>query len=250
MQLVIYGPGRLGGAIAATAAAAGWPAPVLVGRPDPDGRRLPPPRADVVVDASASAAVVANVEEALLAGSRAFVLATTGWDADIGRIRGSLIEHGATAIAAPNLSLGAALFLRLAELAAGVVCPRRLVRAVDRGVAPAGQGRPPVRHRQGPRPSHRRRRSAMGHERRVRRPPDPRGGRDPRRGGARDASRDVRRRRRVDRAPPGGARPSAYAEGAVAAARWLVREPRAPGLHPFDAVVDDLLADDAQLLPA
>ena len=43
---------------------------------------------------------------------------------------------------------------------------------------------------------------------------------------------------------------SAYADGALAAARWLVREPREPGLHPFDAVVDDLLADDAQLLPA
>ena len=97
MQLVIYGPGRLGGAIAAAAAAAGWPAPVLVGRPDPDGRRPAPPRADVVVDASTSAAVAANVEQALLAGNRAFVLATTGWDADIGRIRGGLIEHGATA---------------------------------------------------------------------------------------------------------------------------------------------------------
>jgi len=35
---------------------------------------------------------------------------------------------------------------------------------------------------------------------------------------------------------------SAYAEGAIAAARWLVLEPRAPGLHPFDAVVDDLLS--------
>ncbi len=35
---------------------------------------------------------------------------------------------------------------------------------------------------------------------------------------------------------------SAYADGALAAARWLVREPRDPGLHPFDDVVDDLLS--------
>jgi 4-hydroxy-tetrahydrodipicolinate reductase len=36
---------------------------------------------------------------------------------------------------------------------------------------------------------------------------------------------------------------SAYAAGAMAAADWLLREPRAPGLHTFDSVVDDLVAD-------
>ena len=35
---------------------------------------------------------------------------------------------------------------------------------------------------------------------------------------------------------------SAYADGALAAARWLRRGPREPGLHPFDDVVDELLA--------
>jgi 4-hydroxy-tetrahydrodipicolinate reductase len=34
---------------------------------------------------------------------------------------------------------------------------------------------------------------------------------------------------------------SAYAAGAVAAARWLTAERREPGIHPFDAVVDGLL---------
>ncbi len=43
---------------------------------------------------------------------------------------------------------------------------------------------------------------------------------------------------------------SAYAEGALAAARWLVREPRAPGIHPFDEVVDDLLAASPLAVPA
>ncbi len=37
MQLLIYGPGRLGGAIAAAAVSAGWPTPVLIGRAGPDG---------------------------------------------------------------------------------------------------------------------------------------------------------------------------------------------------------------------
>ena len=35
---------------------------------------------------------------------------------------------------------------------------------------------------------------------------------------------------------------SAYVAGILAAADWLTREPRTPGLHPFDPVVDELLA--------
>ena len=197
MQLLIYGPGRLGGAIAAAAAAAGWPAPVMVGRPDPDGARPTPPPADVVVDASARRRSPANVEDALLAGNRAFVLATTGWDADIGRASAAASSSTVPPpSSAPNLSLGAALFLRLAETAAGVVRPRRLVRAVDRGVAPARQGRPPVRHRPRPRPPDRRRRPAVGARRATRRDGRPvlEVAGDPRRRGARDAPRDLRRR--------------------------------------------------------
>ena len=38
---------------------------------------------------------------------------------------------------------------------------------------------------------------------------------------------------------------TAYAYGALAAARWLTAERRAPGMHTFDAVVDDLLAVSA-----
>ena len=85
--------------------------PTAAGRRRPGGRR----RRRLDVGARSST----NVEHALPAGNRAFVLATTGWDADLGRIRGRLIEHGAAAVVAPNLSLGAALFLRLAETAAG-----------------------------------------------------------------------------------------------------------------------------------
>jgi 4-hydroxy-tetrahydrodipicolinate reductase len=38
---------------------------------------------------------------------------------------------------------------------------------------------------------------------------------------------------------------SAYAAGILAAADWLTRAPRAPGIHPFDPVVDELLARPA-----
>ena len=43
---------------------------------------------------------------------------------------------------------------------------------------------------------------------------------------------------------------SAYADGALSAARWLRAAPRAAGLHPFDAVVDDLLAAPRVAVPA
>jgi len=35
---------------------------------------------------------------------------------------------------------------------------------------------------------------------------------------------------------------SAYAAGALAAADWLLAQPRTAGIHPFDEVVDDLLS--------
>jgi hypothetical protein len=35
---------------------------------------------------------------------------------------------------------------------------------------------------------------------------------------------------------------SAYAAGAITAAEWLLAEPRAPGFHSFDVVVDSIVA--------
>jgi hypothetical protein len=34
---------------------------------------------------------------------------------------------------------------------------------------------------------------------------------------------------------------SAYAAGAITAAEWLLAEPRAPGFHSFDEVVDSII---------
>jgi 4-hydroxy-tetrahydrodipicolinate reductase len=38
---------------------------------------------------------------------------------------------------------------------------------------------------------------------------------------------------------------SAYASGAVTAAEWLLAEPRAPGFHSFDDVVDSIIARES-----
>jgi 4-hydroxy-tetrahydrodipicolinate reductase len=251
MQLLIFGPGRLGGAIAGAAIAAGWPAPVLVGRPTGTTRALPPHPADIVIDATGGTSVAGNVADALAGGHRAFILAATGWDADQARVRSMLLEHDAAAVIAPNLSLGAALFGRLVEVAAG-------------WYGRAGEFEPSIVewHRRGKadRPSG----TARALARRVT-TADPRWAPAATDGDTRPVLEVVGIR--------AGAAPgthlvtfdgqgesielrltardrSAYADGALAAARWLAREPRAAGLHPFDAVVDDLLAATPLAIPA
>ena len=246
MHLLVYGPGRLGTAVASAARAAGWPEPVILGRPG-DGARRPCPSADVVVDASRGDAVVANLEHAIAAGNRRFVLAATGWDGDGARIRDRLLDAGAAAVVAPNLSLGAALFLRLTETAAA-------------WYAAAGAFEPSVVewHRVGKadRPSG----TARAIARRI-------VAADPRWAGPdTPADEDGRPRLEVFGVRAGAAPGThlvtfdgpgesvelrltardrtAYADGALAAARWLLAEPREPGLHPFDSVVDALLAAD------
>jgi 4-hydroxy-tetrahydrodipicolinate reductase len=254
MHILLYGPGRLGSAIATAATDAGWTCDV-VGRPAADGTRPSrAPMADVVVETSLASAVAANVEHALAAGNRSFILAATGWDADVPRVRAMLLDHGAAAVLSTNLSLGAALFLRLAETAAG-------------WYARAGAFEPSIVewHRRGKadRPSG----TARAIARRI-------VAADPRWAGpdAADAADDGRPALEISGIRAGAAPGThlvtfdgpgesvelrltardrtAYADGALAAARWLVRVARAPGLHPFDAVVDDLLAASPVAVPA
>ncbi len=266
MHLLVYGPGRLGSAIAGAAVAAGWPEPSVVGRAVTAGR-LDATRADVVIDASRGEAVLANLDHALAAGNRSFVLAATGWDSDADAVRERLLDAGAAAVVAPNLSLGAALFLRLSATAAGWYAAAgafepSIVEWHRRGKAdrPSGTARAIAR------------RITAADPRWAIPDPDP-GAPDP---GAVDSRAahggDARPRLevvgvRAGTAPgthlvtfdgPGEsielrltARDrSAYADGALATARWLTREPRAPGTHPFDAVVDDLLATSSIPVPA
>jgi 4-hydroxy-tetrahydrodipicolinate reductase len=250
MHLLVYGPGRLGATVITAATAAGWPSPVAVGRAV-DGARVPAPLVDVVLDASRGDAVVDNLDHALAAGNRSFILAATGWDAEVAAVRAMLLDVGAAAIVAPNLSLGATLFLRVTEIAAG-------------WYAAGGGFEPSVVewHRRGKvdRPSG----TARAIARRII-TADPRwssgdDGADGRpvldvvgiRAGAAPGTHLVTfdgvgesielRLTARDR--------SAYADGALAAARWLIAQPRVAGLHPFDAVVDDLLAAPRVAVPA
>ncbi len=230
MDTIILGDGPLGRAVADAVRARGDRA-MLLGRPASarhDAAVLG--AADVVVEASRGDAVASNLEDAVAGGCRRFVIATTGWGDDRARVEAALRDAGGAAVAAPNLSLGAALFLRLVD------------RAGDLFAAVPGFD-PYVlewhRRSKRDRPSgtaleiaHRMAGDAADQLEVV----SVRAGSSP---GqhlvAWDAPGETVELRLTARDR------SAYAAGALAAADWLLAALRDPGLHPFDAVVDDLL---------
>jgi 4-hydroxy-tetrahydrodipicolinate reductase len=238
-RITILGDGHLGWAVAAAASDRGLRTPVL-GRP-PGARHdaVSFDRTDLVVDASVGGAVARHVAAALDAGVRRFVIATTGWSDDRETVDAALRAAGASAVAASNFSLGVALFGRLVEVAT------ELFGAFD--------GFDPYLvewHRRGKvdRPSG----TALDLGRRMI-------GRHPAigslddlevvsiRAGASpgmhlvgfDAAGETVELRLTARDR------SAYAAGVMAAADWLGRATRAPGIHPFDPVIDELLARPA-----
>lgn len=251
METLIFGAGGMGRAIASAIGERGWPPPTILGRP-PDGRHDPTaiPVVDVVFEASAGPAVKDNVAAAVAAGNRRFVIATTAWEADRPIVASLLVEHGATAVAAPNFSLGVALFARLVEEATRLF-----------GSLPAYDPFVLEWHRRtkADRPSgtakELARRILVAHPRKTRLAEAGHGGAPAPdelevavvRAGASpgmhlvgfDAPGETVELRLTARDR------SAYAAGALAAADWLVAEARAPGLHGFDPVVDALVATAA-----
>jgi 4-hydroxy-tetrahydrodipicolinate reductase len=235
METIILGDGPLGRAIATALVERGEPYTPPLGRPA-GGRHAGHifEGGGVVFDASRGDAVRSNVEAALDGGVRRLVIATTGWDDDRAAVDRSLRAAGAAAVAAPNLSLGAALFLRLIDRAAD------LFGAVD--------GFDPYilewhRRSKRDRPSGTAREIARRMRARYAAEPDVaviRAGASP---GMHlvgfDAPGETIELRLTARDR------SAYATGALAAADWLTRTPRSPGIHSFDPVVDELIAPRA-----
>jgi 4-hydroxy-tetrahydrodipicolinate reductase len=237
---IVLGDGPLGRAVGAALEARDGSVRIL-GRPA-GGRHDPATLAgaDVIVDASRSDAVAGNIDAGLAAGCRAFVIATTGWHSDADEVGAALRRAGATAVAAPNLGLGAALFLRLVDeagrLAAAIggfepsVLEWHRRSKVDR---PSGTAREIVRRladrlpievdeiaviRSGAMPGM----HVVGFD---------------------GPSETIELRLTArDR--------SGYAGGALAAIDWLQRATRTPGLHAFDEVVDDVIGADHLAIPA
>jgi 4-hydroxy-tetrahydrodipicolinate reductase len=241
-RITILGDGGLGRAVEAAfrERARGSAQPIevrVLGRPA--GARHRPVdlgQPDLVIEASRPEWVVDNLESATEAGARRLIVATTGWSADRPRVERLLDETGATAVAAPNFSLGVVLFGRLVETAV------ELFGSID--------GFDPYllewhRRAKRDRPSG----TAIDLTRRIvdRHPRlestddlevvSVRAGSSP---GMHlvgfDAAGETIELRLTARDR------SAYAAGILAATDWLERSPRPPGLHAFDLVVDELIA--------
>lgn len=224
MDALVFGDGPMGRALASALEARGDTARLL-GRPGPIGHLVSTfGQTDVVLDASVSTAVRMNVEAALVAQCHRVVIATTGWDDDRQPVANALREAGAAAVWAPNFSIGTALFTRLVERASTLYRDRFDPFIVEW-------------HREGKRD----RPSGTAQVLATRF-----GGRRPQITSVRAGSSPGMHLVGFD--APGEtvelritARDrSAYATGALAAADWLLREPRTPGLHSFEEVVDDL----------
>lgn len=233
---IILGGGALGSAVAAAFRDRAGEVRVL-GRPrGMRHERSQLAGADLVVEASRADAVVPNLAAALEAGCRRLVIATTGWTSDRPTVEALLTEHGGAAVAAPNFSLGVALFGRLVDAAVGLFGQ---VREFDPFLVEWH------RRTKLDRPSG----TADALARRIVAAHPTLGGLDDLevvsiRAGASpgmhlvgfDAPGETVELRLTARDR------SAYASGILLAADWLAATTRSPGLHPFDPIVDELLA--------
>lgn len=243
-RTIILGDGELGRAVAGAfrarnVADTGGADIRTLGRP-PFGRHDPRDLAgaDLIVEASRADAVFSNLTAGLEAGARRAVIATTGWSADAPRVESLLCEYGASAVTASNFSIGVVLFGHLVEAAVRLFGP---LDAFDPFLLEWHRRAKPDR------PSGTAvdlaRRIVAGHRRLA--DPDElevvslRAGSSP---GMHlvgfDALGETVELRLTARDR------SAYAAGILAAADWLVRAPREPGLHPFDPIVGELVAGD------
>ena len=241
---IILGDGGLGRAVEAALRARGSADAAgsqirVVGRPasgSHDPAHLAP--ADLIVEASRADAVVANLRAGLEAGARRAIIATTGWATDRPEVESLLHAHGAAAVTASNFSLGVVLFGRLVEAAVGLFGP------VD-GFDPylLEWHRRAKRDRPSGTAIDLSRRIVAGHPRLSTQDDlevvSVRAGSSP---GMHlvgfDAAGETIELRLTARDR------SAYAAGILAAADWLARAPREPGLHAFDPIVDELVARD------
>ena len=118
MHIAIVGNGRMGHAVAALAQAKGHTIHSLIAAAEnASGSALTADRltgADVAVEFTRPDAVVANLERLIEAGIPT-VTGTTGWQAELPRIRALVDQRGGALLHAANFSPGVHLFLRAAR---------------------------------------------------------------------------------------------------------------------------------------
>ncbi len=125
MRALITGRGAMGRGLRDALEARGDEVVAVLGRPHPDGNGHDPRPApeslgsvDVSFEFSHASTLEANLEYALAAGCRSFVVGTTGWTGTREAVFGRIEAAGGAMVWAPTFSPGAVLFGQLAETAA------------------------------------------------------------------------------------------------------------------------------------
>jgi 4-hydroxy-tetrahydrodipicolinate reductase len=249
MLSIVAGDGGMGRAVASALAGRGMPPMAILGMPDSAEGHSPMAfrNADVLFEFSVGEAVLQNVRRAVDGGVRHFVIGTTNWAGDRDAVEAILLNSQAAAVASATFSLGVMLFARLVEDAARLFGPfaeydpylvewHRRTKA-DR---PSGTALELSRRLIAAHPRKTRMAQPMAHG-----APSPeeldvsviRAGAAP---GMHlvgfDAPGESLEMRLTARDR------SAYASGAITAAEWLLAEPREPGFHSFDHIVDSIIA--------
>jgi 4-hydroxy-tetrahydrodipicolinate reductase len=115
-RVLVIGDGKMGRAVAQLAAERGCTVVAMYG-PVEMARGVNAGIADVAIEFTEPRAAAANVRACVAAGL-SVVTGTTGWDAELAVVRAEAIANGGTMLQAPNFSIGVALFRRLVESAA------------------------------------------------------------------------------------------------------------------------------------
>src|SRR5215471_15422442 len=120
MNIVVLGRGKTGSLVAEVARERGHSITVMAGADNQQGGALTSGKlaaVDVVIDFTVPGAVLANIEACIRAGKK-IVVGTTGWYAEIPRIRAMVEEAGTALLYAANFSVGVNLFFDVARTAA------------------------------------------------------------------------------------------------------------------------------------
>jgi len=117
-RVLVIGDGKMGRAVSQVAVERGC---VLVGMfgPHEMSRGVPRGLADVAIEFTQPEAAAANVR-ACIAAKVPVVSGTTGWDAELDAVREEVTKAGGALLHAPNFSLGVHVFRRLVEAAAKI----------------------------------------------------------------------------------------------------------------------------------
>lgn len=120
-RLAIIGHGKMGRAVELLAADRGWSVTAVIdAAANHDGAGITRDSlggADVAVEFTAGGAAPANVRACVRAGCPV-VSGTTGWDAERARVQEDVLAGAGALLWSPNFSIGVNLFWQVAELAA------------------------------------------------------------------------------------------------------------------------------------